>query len=114
LCYCAWKLSRSKEAAIPPSVSVIDVFFTTLFNPKSPFGFVIFLVFHDRQRLNLLHQLFLFCLVCPVVGFGWIMFGTSLRIGSVGCGSPVLFQRIGALVLAVFAALIVGRILSAP
>jgi hypothetical protein len=78
------------------------------------FGFVIFPVFHDPQRLNLLHQLFLFCLVCPVVGFGWIMFGTSLRIGSFGCGSPVLFQRIGALVLAVFAALIVGRILSAP
>jgi threonine/homoserine/homoserine lactone efflux protein len=85
-------------------VTLDEVFFTTMFNPKAlVFGLGV-IPFGDAQSWA---YLVVFGMTVPVMGLGWIVLGKALTASSSG-PSTALIPRVASVVLVGFAALLMG------
>lgn len=114
LWYLAWALwySRSGQPS-SEGIGFRRVFITTLLNPKAAvFAFLIFPESSSPQWL-LLRSFGLFIGICAVVCAGWLTLGAVIGQQAGSIVTPRGFQRGAAIVLAIFAVVMLGSVLYA-
>jgi threonine/homoserine/homoserine lactone efflux protein len=100
-----WRHGSNKQGDAPP-VTFGRVFTTTLLNPKALI-FAFTLLPPEKDFVALWPWLVALALQIVTVGFGWISLGAALSQGLKGRVQAKFGYRIGAIVLAVFAGIII-------